>query len=143
MALKDVVKKGGAINTQYHIVSDGTSFGTKILNTKTGKMIGLVQKVTWSVGIDDTLSKCNIEILGMPLDVKTSLEEIKFSNIQSQPVDKVVEKTIESIKKKELRDKSIEAEKAEINKEKENKEFLKHVKSVAQVEKNTNKQGVK
>lgn len=61
------------------IKSNGTAAKTEIVN-ENGERLGLVQKITWSVDVDNPVAKCTIELLGVPLDVEA---ENSFS---SKPV---------------------------------------------------------
>jgi len=56
--------------TRLYINSDGTSIGTKIYDSE-GNVIGLVQKVTWSIGASDAFSNCVIEVAKVPLRTGT------------------------------------------------------------------------
>ncbi len=53
---------------QFKIISDGKPFGTKLVNAA-GDPVGFVQKITWSVSVDDQLPKCTIELVGVGMDV--------------------------------------------------------------------------
>lgn len=51
------------------IISDGTNFGTKIINKETGEIIGRVQNITWSISAADVLAKATIEILNPEIEL--------------------------------------------------------------------------
>ena len=47
------------------IVSDGTALGTQVFDAD-GNQIGLVQKVTWEVSVDQPYAKMIVEVFGVP-----------------------------------------------------------------------------
>lgn len=74
------------------IISDGTVTNTKV-TTMDGKLIGRVQKVIWEADIKKPLSKCTIEIIGMPIEIdRTDISEIKYINHVKEDVDNVLNK---------------------------------------------------
>lgn len=69
----------------FNIKSDGTAIGTKVEDSK-GKLVGKVQKVTWEADINSPLTKCTIEILGVPVDLNnTTVKDIKFIAAVEKP----------------------------------------------------------
>ncbi len=71
------------------ITSDGTAYNTKVFDIKTGKMLGKVQKVTWVADINEPLSKCIIELIGVPLEIdQTQVNEVVYKNSQEVKINK-------------------------------------------------------
>ncbi len=70
------------------IKSNGTSLGTEIYN-ENGDRLGLVQKVTWSVGVEDQLARCTIELLATGIDVE--VEHAETVSIMPDPKFQVPE----------------------------------------------------
>jgi len=48
------------------IISDGTAFGTKVVD-QDGQTIGKISKITWEISAEDLLAKATIEIVKVPI----------------------------------------------------------------------------
>ncbi len=71
------------------IISDGTMNNTKIIDEKTGQLLAKVQKVTWITDVNEPLSKCIIELIGVPLEVSnTNITELVYKNSKTIELSK-------------------------------------------------------
>lgn len=117
----------------FRVESDGTLMGTKVINNSTGEMVGLVQKVVWSMDINEGLSKCELTILGMPLDANASVFKLSYINSQNPSVENIIRRTV-----KEVREEDVLQQAKGINILKENKQkdeaFMKLVEYQKKVE---------
>lgn len=76
------------MNKKFKITSKGKPFDTLITDMETGKPLGYVQKLTWSVSAEDQLPRCVIEVIGVEMDVETFAEVKNISvNKTSYAVD--------------------------------------------------------
>ena len=97
-----------------NIISDGTSSGTKITDIATGKILGCVQKVVWELDINN-VSKCTLEISGIPLDLTTEVTEVKHVKVDLED-DSFVKEVIK-IKEEEEKKRKDSQNKKESNHE--------------------------
>jgi hypothetical protein len=125
------------LQSQFQIISDGTIQGPKVINSKTGKPVGLIQKVTWTLDINDGISRCNLEILGMPANVHASVFNLNYINETHPSIESVIAKTVKKLRdeeKKEERKRMLDDIKTDEQKQKEEEEFIKLALSVAKKE---------
>jgi hypothetical protein len=112
----------------FKIESDGTVGGTKVISTDTGKMVGVVQKINWSMDIQDGVSRCDLTILGMPLNAQASSFKLSYVNEVNPSVEQVVRRTVKAMREEETRVVKI------IDDAKTDAEFIEHAQSVAKQE---------
>lgn len=51
------------------IISDGTSFGTKLLNEDTGEPIGFVESIEWKINVGDTFATAVVKFVQVPVEI--------------------------------------------------------------------------
>lgn len=70
------------------IESDGTTVGTQVTDIETGKRVGMIQKITWEVSVDDPVATCTIVIAKMPLLATASVKNQKVVDVTEAVDDK-------------------------------------------------------
>ncbi len=50
------------------IISDGTTTGTKLINSNTGEVISCVQEITWTCKADSLLATCFVTLCNVEID---------------------------------------------------------------------------
>lgn len=121
---------GNKLVHPFKVESDGTLGGTKVINTKTGKLVGRVQKVVWSMDINDGISRCDLTILGMPIDAQATVANLTYTNDTNPSVESIVRQTVrEMLKDEKVKGKTLE----QINEELD-AEFIEHARSIAKQE---------
>ena len=66
------------------IISDGTSCGTKLIDEDTGKAVGLVQSIDWSVNAGAPFADCVIKISTLPVELDVSNVKIEYDLVVKQ-----------------------------------------------------------
>lgn len=57
------------------ITSDGTAFGTRVVDAESGEPIERVTSVSWSVDMERMVASANVTFVGVPVEIKGELEE--------------------------------------------------------------------
>lgn len=56
------------------IISDGTNAGTKLIDEDTGKMIHLIQKLSWEADAKEWATKVTVEFINIPVEIISKAE---------------------------------------------------------------------
>jgi hypothetical protein len=56
------------------ITSDGTTFGTKVIDVESGDMIEGVVRVRWSMTMDGARTEAEVGIEGIPVEIEAAIE---------------------------------------------------------------------
>lgn len=51
------------------IISDGTSYGTRLVNADTNEPIGFVESIEWKVSVGDPAAKAIITFVNLPVEI--------------------------------------------------------------------------
>jgi len=65
------------------IVSNGTAQGTKIVDINTGKELQGVVSVRWGVDAKNQLGICSVDLVNVPVDLKTAAQVRKHEMPQT------------------------------------------------------------
>lgn len=80
---------------KFKIVSTIENNQTLLIDTDTGNTVGLVQKIDWSVSVNDPYPKCVIEMYGVDMDVElnanTEIVPVQKFNTHSEDFAKLLE----------------------------------------------------
>lgn len=78
------------------IISSGNPFDVKVIDQKTGDVIGLIQKIVWSCDVTDQIPKCVIELVGVPIEaeVNANIVKVKPKKIKIKRTDKINKTTV-------------------------------------------------
>ena len=73
------------------IISDGTSFGTKVIDSETNTILGRVQKIKWEISSDDCIAICTLEVAMTPVEIGTEANIKILSNTKEDTTIKETE----------------------------------------------------
>lgn len=57
------------------IISDGTAWGTKVVDVETGEELKYVKSADWHISADDKLAEANLTILHVPVEIIAEAKE--------------------------------------------------------------------
>ena len=80
-----------------HIESKGEAFDTKITDLETGKPVGLVQKVTWEVDVNNQIPRCTLEILKPQFNTKVDAKVLEVSQSTTSSLTKELTDQLRSL----------------------------------------------
>ena len=64
------------------IVSNGTSYGTKVVDSDTGEHLPNVAKITWTIEAKG-LARCTLELIKVPVEVEAEADmQLKLKGIE-------------------------------------------------------------
>jgi hypothetical protein len=64
------------------LISDGTPYGTSVVNAETGERIDNLQKVTFEIGVGDTLGRLTLEAITEDIDLVSDVtDETGFGDL--------------------------------------------------------------
>ena len=87
---------------KFKITSDGTSTGTKLVNSSTGEVVSGVTKLVWQADVNGNVS-CTVNLIGVEID---ALGELSYAASAPKFVGKIPERTDLQIAKKSIEDHS-------------------------------------
>jgi hypothetical protein len=76
------------------IISDGTNAGTKLIDEDTGKMVHLIQKLSWEANAKEPFAKVTVELINIPVEI-TSKAEVELLDYNKDNWELEVSKTFE------------------------------------------------